>query len=97
MSYEVLLYKVNNSQINYNLPNLTESFLCNTSESVALNGQSSNWWSARLSIRILIFFFIYISDLGQEFISDVKLFADDFSCAKAFASALNNDLLKLHN
>ena len=56
-----------------------------------------NWWSAGLSIRILIFFFIYISDLGQEFISDVKLFADDFSCAKAFASALSNDLLKLHN
>ena len=35
---------------------------------------------------------IYHKDL-----SDVKLFADDFNCEKASASALNNDLLKLQD
>ena len=41
--------------------------------------------------------FIYISDLLQGLLSDVKLFADHFNYEKGSASALNRDLLKLQD
>ena len=50
-----------------------------------------------------LFFLIYINDLLQGLISDVKLFSNDTSlfsivnCAKASASVLNNDLLKMQD
>ena len=55
-----------------------------------------SWWSTRLIIRIFAFF-IYINDLLQGLISRDKLFADHFNYEKAFASALNSDLLKLRD
>ena len=50
-----------------------------------------------------LFFLIYINDLLQGLISDVKLFSNDTSlfsivnCAKASASVLNNDLLTMQD
>ena len=50
-----------------------------------------------------LFFLIYINDLLQGLISDVKRFANDTSlfsivnCAKDSASVLNNDLLNMQD
>ena len=51
----------------------------------------------------LHFFLIYINDLSQGLLSDVKLFADDTSLfsivnrAKTSTSSLNRDLLNIQN
>ena len=48
-----------------------------------------------------LLFLIYINDLPQGLISDIKLFADDTSlfltvnCVKLSASVLNNHILKI--
>ena len=89
VSYEVLLYQVKNSEINDNLPNVTGSFLHKRDQRVVLNVQSSGWTCVKVGGLQGVIFFICINDLGQGFISGVKLFADGFSCGKAFASALN--------
>ena len=48
-----------------------------------------------------LLFLIYINDLPQGLISDIKLFADDtflfltVNCVKLSASVLNNHILKI--
>ena len=85
VSYEVLLYQVKTSEINDNLRNVTGSFLHKRDQRVVLNVQSSGWTCVKVSGLQGVIFFICINDLGQGFISGVKLFADGFSCGKAFA------------
>ena len=98
------LYKVNNSEIICNLLlDLIELFLYSRRQKVVLNGKSSNWKFVKAVVKESLFFFIYINDLAQGLIPDVKLFADDtslfsiFNCAKASALVLNINLLKLQN
>ena len=75
---------------------------------VVLNGQSSNLKFVKAGVPQgsalgPSFFLIYINDLSQRLMSDVKLFADDTSlfstdnCTKAFASLLNSNLLKIQD
>ena len=97
------LRKLKNSGIN--LLHLIESFLHSRRQKVVLNSQSSNWKFLKAGVpqgSVLgpLFFFVYIKDLPQALISNVKHFTDDtalFSTvnwSKASASVLNSDLLK---
>ena len=54
-----LLCNIKNNGINGILLYLMESFLHNRRQRVVLNSQSSNWCSARLCIRTLIFSRLY--------------------------------------
>ena len=106
--HEGLLRKPMNSRINGNLNDLIEPFLHNRRQRVVLNDQSSNWKLVKASVpqgSVLgpLFFLIYINDLPQRLISDVKIFADDTflfliaNCSKTSASVLNSDLLKIQD
>ena len=104
--HKVFLRKLKNSGINgINLLHLIESFLHSRRQKVVLNSQSSNWKFLKAGVpqgSVLgpLFFFVYIKDLPQALISNVKHFTDDtalFSTvnwSKASASVLNGDLLK---
>ena len=85
---------------------LNESFLDNRHQQVVLNGQSSDrkFVTAGVSqgtVLSRLFFLIYINDIPQGLISDVKLFADDTSLSSVVnnaivsASVLNNDSVKI--
>ena len=82
------------------------SFLSERYRRVLLNGQSSEWASIKAgvpqgSILGLLLFLIYINDLSDGIISDVKLFAEDTSIFSTVystnktADSLNNDLQKI--
>ena len=73
-----------------------------------MNGQSSSWLSIRAALpqgSVLgpLFFLIYINDLPEGLISEVKLFADDTSLlsivnsVNTSAATLNNVLLKIQD
>ena len=94
--------------MNGNALQLIQSFLHNRRQRVALNGQSSSWLSIRADVpqgSVLgpLLFLIYINDLPEGLISEVKLFVDDtslFSIANyvnTSASTLNSDLLKMQD
>ena len=89
--------------ISGNLLNLMNSFLSERYQRVLLNGQSSEWASIKAGVpqgSILgpLLFLIYINDLSDGIISDVKLFADNTSIFSTVystnktADSLNNDL-----
>ena len=91
------LHKLKNSGINGNILDLIEAFLHNRRHRVVLNGQYSNWKFVKtgvlqVSVLEVLFSLIYINDLLQGLISDIKLFDDDSSlflivnCTKASAS-----------
>ena len=92
--------------ISGNLLNLTNSILSERYQRVLLNGQSSEWASIKAGVpqgSILgpLLFLIYISDLSDGIISDVKLFTDNTSIFSTVystnktADSLNNDLQKI--
>ena len=98
-----LLYKLTNGGIIANLLDLNGSFLHNRRQSVVLNGQSSNFKFGNAgaplgSVLGPLFFVIYVKDLPQGLIFDLKLFVDDTSLfsivisAKASAWVLNSEL-----
>ena len=94
--------RIKNNGIDGNLLGLTESFLQNRYQRIALNGQSSK--SQDRKDRFLDhFFLIYINDLLQGLQSDVKLFVDDILLLSlivdvdASASKLNNALIKIRD
>ena len=92
--------------ITHNSSKLTESFLSNRFQRVALNGQSHSWVPVCAGIpqgSILgpFFFLIYIKGLSKDISSTGKLFVDDTSIF-SFADdlnvcgvQLNNDLFKI--
>ena len=68
-------------EISHAFLEVIESFLKNRFQRVDLNGQTSKWLPVKAGVQqssILgpLFFLIYINDL-QNYISTVKLFADD--------------------
>ena len=106
--HEGLLYKIKINGINGNALQLIKPFLHNRCQRVALNGQSSSWLSIRAelpqgSVLGPLFFLIYINDLPEGLISEVKLFADDTSLlsivnsVNTSAATLNNVLLKIQD
>ena len=79
-----LIHKLDSIGISGNLLNLMESFLNERYQRVLINGQSSEWASIKAgvpqgSILGSLLFLIYINDLSDGIISNVKLFADDTS------------------
>ena len=92
--------------ISGNLLNIMNSFLSERYQRVLLNGQSSESASIKAGVpqgSILgpLLFLIYINDLSDGIISDVKLFTDDTSLLSTVystnktADSLNNDLQKI--
>ena len=104
--HEGLIFKLQSMGISDNLLNLMNSFLSERYQRVLLNGQSSEWASIKAGVpqgSILgpLLFLIYINDLSDGIISDVKLFADDTSIFSTVystnktADSLNNDLQRI--
>ena len=101
-----LIHKLESIGISGNLLNLMESFLSERYQRVLINGQSSEWASIKAGVpqgSILgpLLFLIYINDLSDGIISNVKLFADGTSIfstihdSNTSASNLNSDLQKI--
>ena len=97
-----LIYKLQSVGISGNLLNLITSFLDNRFQRVLLNGQESGWLPIKAGVpqgSILgpLFFLVYINDLSDGLLSNVKLLADDtslFSVVRnknASSTQLNND------
>ena len=98
-----LIHKLESIGISGNLLNLMESFLSERYQRVLINGQSAEWASIKAgvpqgSIIGPLLFLIYINDLSDGIISNVKLFASVFSTihdSNTSASNLNSDLQKI--
>ena len=101
-----LLYKLKQIGISGNLLDTITDFLNYRKQRVALNEQFSSWTSIEAGVpqgSILgpLLFSIYINDLSDDLMSNVKLFADDtslFSVAhdvNTSSTNLNNDLRKI--
>ena len=104
--HESLIFKLQSMGISGNLLNLMNSFLSERYQRVLLNGKSSEWATIKAGVpqgSILgpLLFLIYINDLSDGIISDVKLFAEDTSIFSTVystnktADSLNNDLQKI--
>ena len=81
--HEGLISKLKPNGIQGKLLNLITSFLSNP-QRVVLNGKSSEWKYVSTgvpqgSVPGPLIFLVYISDLAEGLISDVRLFADDTS------------------
>ena len=104
--HEGLIFKFQSMGFSGNILNLMNSFLSERYQRLLLNGQSSEWASIKAGVpqgSILgpLLFLIYINDLSEGIISDVKLFAGDTSISSTVystnktADSLNNDLQKI--
>ena len=104
--HESLIFKLQSMGVSGNLLSLMNSFLSERYQRVLLNGKSSEWASIKAGVpqgSILgpLLFLIYINDLSDGIISDVKLFAEDTSIFSTVystnkrADSLNNDLQKI--
>lgn len=102
--HEALLYKLQNNEKYGNLLYLNKFFLHNILQNVVLNGQSSIWKSITAgvpqnSVLCPLFFLVYVNNLPQELMFDVKVFADgnllfsDVNCVSTSSSTLNNNLM----
>ena len=102
-----LIYKLKQNGISGNLLDTITDFLNSRKQRVALNGQFSSWTSIEAGVpqgSILgpLLFLIYINDLSDDLITNVKLFADDTSLfsvvhdVNTSANNLNNDLSKIN-
>ena len=103
-----LIYKLKQNGISGNLLDTITDFLNSRKQRVALNGQFCSWTSIEAEVRqglILgpLLFLIYINDLSNDLITNVKLLADDTSLASVVhdvntsANNLNNDLSKIND
>ena len=78
------IYKLQQNDISGELLNILTDFLNNRKQRVALNDQSSNWVDVKAgvpqgSIMEPLFLLIYINDLLEGLITNVKLFPDNAS------------------
>ena len=79
-----LLYKFKQNGVSGNLLDTSTDFLNSRKQRVALNGQFSLWTSIEAgvpqgSILRPLLFLIYINDLSDDLMANVKLFVDDTS------------------
>ena len=110
--HKSLLYKSKQNRISGNLLDTVTEFLNSRKQRVALNRQLSSWASIETGIpqgSILgpLLLLIYINNLSDDLITNLKLFANDtspFFCKKVFfcfvntsSTNLNNDLSKMIN
>ena len=104
--HDGLMYKLKTLGICGNYYGLIHSFLGDTHQRVALNGQSSKWSHIKAgvtqgSILEPLLFLVYINDLPEGLTTSAKLFADDTSRfsvvhdSAASTAFLNDDLLKI--
>ena len=82
--HEGLLFKLQRNGIDGNLYELLKSFLSGRKQRVILNGCESKWESLfagvpQGSVLGPLLFLIYINDLTDSVISNMRLFADDSS------------------
>ena len=82
--HEGLVCKLKTIGVSNNLLTFFQNFLDNGYQRVLLNGQNSHWNLIKAGVpqeSILgpLLFLIYINDLPNNLISNVKLFADDIS------------------
>ena len=98
-----LIYKLKQNGILGNLLDSITDFLNSRKQKVALNGQLSSLTSIEAgvpqgSILEPLLFLIYINDLSDDLITNVKLFADDtFLFSAVYANNLNNNLSKIND
>ena len=101
--HDGLLYKLERCGISGKLLFLVTSFLKDRKQRTVLNGQCSSWGDISAgvpqgSILGLLFFLVYINDLTEDLMCNVKLFADDTSLftvvedSNAAAIDMNHDL-----
>ena len=100
-----LLYKLKQNGISGNLSDNMSDFLKSRKQRVVLNGQFSSWTSIDVgvlqgSIFGSLLLLIYINDLPDDLVTNVKLFADTslfpiVNDMNRSASNLNNDLSKI--
>ena len=101
--HEGLIFKLEQNGISGSLLNLFNNYLSNRKQRVVLNGEVSSFFEIESGVpqgSVLgpLLFLIYINDLENNIISNVKFFADDtmiFSIVNdpvISASELNNDL-----
>ena len=101
--HEGLLYKLKQNGIDGNLLKFFENYLSNRKQRVVLNGESSDWapiFSGVPQGSVLgpLLFLIFINDLEEGIISQIKFFADDTSLYSVVrdpdksARELNHDL-----
>ena len=104
--HEGLIHKLKTIGVSNNLLTRLQSFLDNRYQRVLLNGQNSHWELIKAgvpqgSILDPLLFLIYINDLPNNLISNVKLFADDtsnFSIVNDITVSteeINNDLKRI--
>ena len=83
--HEGLLYKLKCNGISGNLLKFLENYLHNRYQRVVLNGTNSDWRSIESGVpqgSVLgpLLFLVYINDLTDNISSEMRLFADVYSC-----------------
>ena len=88
--HEGLVFKLKSNGISGNLLKFLRNYLQNRHQRVVLNGKESEWRSLNAGVpqgSVLgpLLFLVYINDLTDNIVSDMRLFADDsslFTCVK---------------
>ena len=105
VSHAAFIYKLKSVGVSGDLVKLINHFLNNRFQRVLQNDQTSDWLPVKGglpqgSILGPLFFLIYINDISDNLVSQVKLFSDDTLLPSivhdndASRTALNNDLKK---
>ena len=82
--HQGFLYKLKHNGISGNLLQTLTDFLKDRKQRVVLNGKNSSWTNVEVgvpqgSIQGPLLFLIYICDLPDNLLTNVKVFADDTS------------------
>ena len=88
--HDGIIFKLKCNGISGNLLNFFRNYLSNRHQRVVLNGQESDWMGIEAGVpqgSVLgpLLFLVYINDLTDNILSEMRLFADDsslFTCIK---------------
>ena len=88
--HDGVIFKLRRNGINGSLLTFFQNYLSNRYQRVVLNGQESKWMGLEAGVpqgSVLgpLLFLVYINDLTDNILSDMRLFADDsslFTCVK---------------